>query len=140
MLKGLGLYEAFHDRSVDTLKYNVVSGNGTQIKTYSMEEMFRPYDLMRMIKRSELLHLLANSIQDHIAIRMDTTVKELHQSNHEVTATFDNGHVEAFDLVVGADGIHSQVRAMLFGEIKMDDTGWGGWAWWIDQLCHCKPM
>ncbi|MCB0236507.1 MAG: FAD-dependent monooxygenase, partial [Anaerolineae bacterium] len=32
-----------------------------------------------------------------------------------VTVTFDDGQREAFDLLIGADGIHSNVRSLVFG-------------------------
>lgn len=32
----------------------------------------------------------------------------------------------------GADGVHSRVREVLFGEQSGFDSGWGGWVWWAD--------
>jgi 2-polyprenyl-6-methoxyphenol hydroxylase-like FAD-dependent oxidoreductase len=51
-----------------------------------------------------------------------------------VLVTASDGSTEAFDLVVGADGIHSGVRRIVFGRETTHefDTGWGGWVWWSD--------
>lgn len=40
-----------------------------------------------------------------------------------VEATFDNGKTAAFDVIVGADGIHSTVRGILFGPERPRFTG-----------------
>ena len=44
-----------------------------------------------------------------------------------------DGETRRYDLVVGADGIHSTVRRLMFGESPTFDTGWGGWVWWADH-------
>ena len=44
-----------------------------------------------------------------------------------------DGEARRYDLVVGADGIHSTVRRLVFGESAIFDTGWGGWVWWADH-------
>jgi salicylate hydroxylase len=40
-----------------------------------------------------------------------------------VEATFENGQTAAFDVIVGADGIHSTVRSILFGQERPRFTG-----------------
>lgn len=48
-----------------------------------------------------------------IAIRYERTLVDLTLAGREVIATFDDGSTEAADLVVGADGVRSRVRAWL---------------------------
>jgi len=56
------------------------------------------------------------------------TVAKLSQSDNKVTAQFSDGSSGEYDLVVGADGIHSQIRAILFGDqLKPKFTGEGVW-------------
>jgi 2-polyprenyl-6-methoxyphenol hydroxylase-like FAD-dependent oxidoreductase len=50
-------------------------------------------------------------------VRLGVTVAALEQSGHGVSATLTDGSECAADLVVGADGIHSCVRAMLFPDV-----------------------
>lgn len=62
---------------------------------------------------------------------MGTTIKSLKQTKTGVTVTFSNGKKETFDIVVGADGINSQVRNYVQPKAKKDYTGstfWGFWA------------
>ncbi len=49
-------------------------------------------------------------------IRLSTTVTAIEQDAEGVDATFSNGEVRRYDLLVGADGLHSQVRAMTIPE------------------------
>ena len=56
------------------------------------------------------------------------TVANLSQSGDKVIAQFSDGSSSEYDLVVGADGIHSQIRAILFGDqLKPKFTGEGVW-------------
>lgn len=48
--------------------------------------------------------------------------------------TLSSGETIAADLVVGADGIRSQMRSLLFGEIEPTYTGFGVW-----RSMHAKP-
>ena len=47
-------------------------------------------------------------------------------------ATFDDGAVGVYDLVVGADGIHSRMRRLIFPDAPLRYQGMAGWAFWID--------
>ncbi|MGW0710042.1 FAD-dependent monooxygenase [Streptomyces sp. NPDC002643] len=46
-------------------------------------------------------------------VRLGSTVEKLVDTGDRVTATLDDGTVAEYDLVVGADGIHSATRAMI---------------------------
>ncbi len=66
------------------------------------------------IYRPDLLALLAEAVPDE-AVRMDHRCVEVVQDGEGVEARFANGTRARGDLLVGADGIHSAVRAILFG-------------------------
>jgi 2-polyprenyl-6-methoxyphenol hydroxylase-like FAD-dependent oxidoreductase len=61
-------------------------------------------------------------------IRMGTTVASLEQTPESVAVTFSSGDEADYDLVVGFDGINSQIRHEYFGA-KYDPTPAGGVAW-----------
>jgi 2-polyprenyl-6-methoxyphenol hydroxylase-like FAD-dependent oxidoreductase len=52
---------------------------------------------------------------DGVDIRFVTTVVEINQDADAVTATLSDGRQERVDLLVGADGLHSAVRDLVFG-------------------------
>jgi 2-polyprenyl-6-methoxyphenol hydroxylase-like FAD-dependent oxidoreductase len=58
----------------------------------------------------------------HDATRADTryifgdSIAKIHDHGDAVTVTFESGDVRDYGLVVGADGVHSNVRAKVFGD------------------------
>ncbi|WP_316778616.1 FAD-dependent monooxygenase [Pedobacter antarcticus] len=55
------------------------------------------------------------------------SLKNLSQANNQVSVEFDNGKVETFDLLIGADGTNSTVRKIVFPEILLRYAGYVGW-------------
>ena len=64
---------------------------------------------------------------------MGVGIAAIEQHGGEVLARTSDGEARRYDLVVGADGTHSTVRRLVFGESAIFDTGWGGWVWWADH-------
>jgi 2-polyprenyl-6-methoxyphenol hydroxylase-like FAD-dependent oxidoreductase len=62
-----------------------------------------------------------------VRVRMATTVTAIDDSAAGVAVRFSDGTVDRYDLVVGADGVRSAVRAMLFGVSDPIFTGYANW-------------
>ena len=63
-----------------------------------------------------------------IAVRLGVTAEVLDQDDNGVDVTFSDGVQERYDLVVGADGIFSKTRTMIFPDAaKPQLTGQGCW-------------
>jgi 2-polyprenyl-6-methoxyphenol hydroxylase-like FAD-dependent oxidoreductase len=67
------------------------------------------------LDRRDLVETLYHTVESDVEIRFGTTLTAVCQSAEAVTATFADGKEESFDLLVGADGIHSSVRELVFG-------------------------
>ncbi|WP_067500400.1 FAD-dependent monooxygenase [Actinoplanes sp. TFC3] len=65
--------------------------------------------------RTDLARVLHAAAGARIEYRFGETVDALDDGEAGVKVTFRSGTVETFDLVVGADGMHSRVRALRFG-------------------------
>lgn len=131
VFKKIGLYREFIDASIPLVRYDIANHSGRVLRSFKFERLFRSSDSIRMILRSELLKLLASPLSEG-CLRMNTTSTSITQSEAEVRVAFSDGTSGVFDLVIGCDGIHSQTRREVFGQIPLRRTGWGGWAWWID--------
>ena len=61
-------------------------------------------------------------------VRLGVTAASLDDDGDGVTVRFSDGNTGRFDLVIGADGVHSQTRAMLFPEApRAEFTGQSVW-------------
>ena len=58
---------------------------------------------------------------------MGRSVHGLSQHDDTVTVDFDDGSAGRYDLVIGADGIHSTVRRLLFGTDAVRPVGQVAW-------------
>jgi 2-polyprenyl-6-methoxyphenol hydroxylase-like FAD-dependent oxidoreductase len=67
------------------------------------------------LARSELSRLLFAQIRGASEVIFDNEIVGLDERADGVTARFKRGGDRRFDLVVGADGLHSRVRKLVFG-------------------------
>jgi 2-polyprenyl-6-methoxyphenol hydroxylase-like FAD-dependent oxidoreductase len=68
------------------------------------------------IMRGDLARILFEATRDSSEYLFDDWITDLAQDDAGVKVTFARGAPRVFDLVVGADGTHSAVRALAFGE------------------------
>lgn len=71
--------------------------------------------------RTDLVEALYDAVDDDIPVRFDTTITAIDDSDDAgVQVTFDDGSSEMFAFIVGADGIHSNVRSLLYTEEEVE--------------------
>ena len=76
--------------------------------------------------RAELLDVLLSGL-DRGGVRLGARVARVDQDDRGVTLTLADGTTARGDILVGADGIHSTVRAQLFGKELPRYTGNVAW-------------
>ncbi|WP_416562772.1 FAD-dependent monooxygenase [Nocardia testacea] len=67
------------------------------------------------IMRGELAAILHRATGSRVDYRFGDSIAELTDHGDEVEVRFDSGDHARFDLVIGADGMHSRVRELVFG-------------------------
>ncbi len=67
------------------------------------------------IARGDLSRILYEETKDTTTYRFGDSIASMTQTPYGVDVTFDRGDPCTFDLVVGADGLHSNVRSLAFG-------------------------
>ncbi|MFF5079163.1 FAD-dependent monooxygenase [Actinoplanes sp. NPDC000266] len=78
--------------------------------------------------RSDVAEVLTNAVvKAGVDVRLGTTVTGIEDHGDGVTATLSDGSAERFDLLVGADGIHSKVRSLIGIDARPRRTGMGIW-------------
>lgn len=87
------------------------------------------------IKRAEIHRVLAARLATlGVPVRLGTTVERIESHPEAVDVTFADGSRATFDLVIGADGIRSQMRALVMPDIAPRYTGLGVW-----RSVHRRP-
>jgi 2-polyprenyl-6-methoxyphenol hydroxylase-like FAD-dependent oxidoreductase len=67
------------------------------------------------LSRGDLAAILRDAVPDEVEFQFGNAVQSLDQDAEGVAADFVSGPSRRFDVVVGADGAHSGVRALAFG-------------------------
>jgi 2-polyprenyl-6-methoxyphenol hydroxylase-like FAD-dependent oxidoreductase len=67
------------------------------------------------VPRADLAAILYDAAREHAEFLFGDSITALRQDADGVDVTFAEGPPRRFDLIVGADGLHSAVRRMVFG-------------------------
>jgi 2-polyprenyl-6-methoxyphenol hydroxylase-like FAD-dependent oxidoreductase len=67
------------------------------------------------IMRGDLSRILYEATREEVEYIFDDSIGALSQDDNGVRVIFESGEQRTFDLVVGADGLHSNVRTLAFG-------------------------
>ena len=91
-----------------------VNGRGRVVSRVDMRTTWaEPGDVE--LARGELATILRDAVQDDVTFLFDDWVTALDQDGNAVTAVLASSVTRRFDVVIGADGAHSGVRALAFG-------------------------
>lgn len=67
------------------------------------------------VPRGDLAEALYGAVRDEVEFVFDDSIDALTEHEHGVDVTFRSGGRRSFDLVLGADGLHSHTRKLVFG-------------------------
>jgi 2-polyprenyl-6-methoxyphenol hydroxylase-like FAD-dependent oxidoreductase len=100
---------------IDTLTFLDASGHEKYSVSYpDLRKLFnnRHFNFLR----GDLEHALYEKVRGQVDVRFGTTVRSVEQTDAAVNLELSDGSRLSADLLAGADGVHSQVRALCFGE------------------------
>lgn len=122
---GLGIGQALREKGAQpTHRISRTWDTGEETSRLPMSaEAERTYGAPQItIHRADLLEALTGQLPAD-ALRLQKRVVAAGERERGAFVRFADGGEQDFDAVVGADGIHSVVRAALFGEDKPEFTG-----------------
>jgi len=67
------------------------------------------------VMRGELANILYEATRNEATYLFDDSIRTMVEEPDGVTVTFERAPSDRFDLVIGADGLHSNVRRLIFG-------------------------
>jgi salicylate hydroxylase len=80
------------------------------------------------IHRADLHSVLHRACQEmHVTIYLGQAVQSYHQSQQNLSIQLENGESLEADVLIGADGIRSQVQASMLGQTPAQFTGQVAW-------------
>nr|BEK63213.1 FAD-dependent monooxygenase [Kitasatospora purpeofusca] len=113
----MGLLAEVAARRTGLRGMSVVDGDGRELsRTTERTASGGPVDGPDVeILRDELAELIAGVAGSGVEYRFDDSIDTLVQYEDGVQVRFRDGEERSFDLVVGADGLHSNTRRLVFG-------------------------
>jgi 2-polyprenyl-6-methoxyphenol hydroxylase-like FAD-dependent oxidoreductase len=99
------------------------------------------YPAMVQLSRPAFHGILKDAVREAgVPVRLGVTVERIEDSDDGVEVTFSGGTRGEYDLVVGADGVHSRVRALVFPEVAAPEfTGQAVWRAMVDRPDELDP-
>ncbi|MFD8902806.1 FAD-dependent monooxygenase [Streptomyces ardesiacus] len=112
----MGLLPALRKAHVDSQRITFVDAAGEPVGSLQPEQLTggeAGVDLE--VRRGDLADALYTPLRDRVEFLFDDSIATLDDVGDSVHVVFDSGLRRTFDLVVGADGLHSNTRRLVFG-------------------------
>ncbi|MGW5785818.1 FAD-dependent monooxygenase [Streptomyces sp. NPDC003757] len=116
VIRRMGLDAAVRAACTDTAGAHTVDVHGQVLETFRADDEGGDGFIADIeILRGDLSRLLHDDTRDRVEYVFGDRIAELSQDADGVDVVFAGGNRKRFDLVIGADGLHSPLRAMVFG-------------------------
>jgi 2-polyprenyl-6-methoxyphenol hydroxylase-like FAD-dependent oxidoreductase len=126
-LKKLGVYDAVREAGGADLGGEIRSWRGERISEISADQLRSNLGEANLaVHRADLQGALLAALPRG-TVRLGSELLGFDQEGAGVVARFADGSEERGDLLLGADGIHSSVRARLFGRSAPRYAGYTAW-------------
>jgi 2-polyprenyl-6-methoxyphenol hydroxylase-like FAD-dependent oxidoreductase len=113
----MGIVTQLKKVDIDFSKLSFVDKNDKEKGTMNYQKIKnflngRAFTLLR----SDLAKVIYDSLGKDIEVIFGDTISNIEQYDDKVVVTFRSGVKRNFDLLIGADGLHSNVRNLVFGK------------------------
>ncbi len=113
----MGVLDELRRHDLHVQEFRIVDRGGRRISGFNqgaVQELTKGRGMS--LPRSALASALYEAVKDRVEVRFGNSVTGLEDGPRGVHVTFRDGEPQTFDLVIGADGLHSAVRRLCFGE------------------------
>jgi len=114
--KRMGLADPIHRAGYQIERLRAVGANG-EVKADVDVDALRPTfgDDFTSLPRGDLAAAIYSTIEGKVETIFGDSITAIEQRDDGVRLTFEKNDPRDFDLVIGADGLHSNVRRLVFG-------------------------
>lgn len=109
----MGVLPRIRQACTDVARMSFLDESGATVASLPTRAFRKDEDVE--IMRGDLARILYDATRDDVEYLFDDSVRALDRDAEGVTVSFERAEQRRFDLVVGADGLHSAVRRLAFG-------------------------
>jgi 2-polyprenyl-6-methoxyphenol hydroxylase-like FAD-dependent oxidoreductase len=122
----MGLVPQLQAEHVNTERISFIDANGFPIGSIRPETLSGGVEGQDLeVRRGDLAKALYDLIKDDVEFLFNDSIATLEDGRDGVDITFQGGTHRTFDLVIGADGLHSKTRRLVFGPEEEFDRYFG---------------
>lgn len=119
----MGLVPELMRQGYQVQEVRVVNRNGRRVAGFPAPAFARATrGRFTSLPRGQLAASLCSALGGKVEIIFGDSVEAVHEFENGVHVSFASGAARDFDIVVGADGLHSRVRALAFGPEEALET------------------
>lgn len=112
----MGVMPRLREAGTHMTAMSFVNGSGRQVGRVNMRALQQASGSREVeVTRTDLASILYEASRDVAEFLFDDTMTALSRDDDGVDVTFDKAAPRRFDLVIGADGLHSMTRRLAFG-------------------------
>ncbi|WP_049574729.1 FAD-dependent monooxygenase [Streptomyces sp. SBT349] len=116
VVRRMGILPRLRDAHIDVRRCTFLDAEGGQVASLTPRAVAGGVEGRDLeVRRGDLAAILHALVRDDVEFLFGDSIDTLDQSGQGVDVTFRSGRRRTFDLVVGADGMHSTTREALFG-------------------------
>jgi FAD-dependent urate hydroxylase len=133
-LRALGLESAAAERGAQITHQLLCDHRGAVLVDIDLTTLWGEVGPCLALHRADLHEVLASN-GNPVPVRMGLPVQQISQQDDIVTVGFGDATNNRYDLVIGADGIHSTIRQLAFGPDAVRPVGQLAWRF----VTECPP-
>ncbi|MEU0530798.1 FAD-dependent monooxygenase [Amycolatopsis tolypomycina] len=114
VVRRMGILPRLREQHISTRRLTFLDADGGEIVSVAPDAIIGGAEGEDLeIRRGDLIRTLYDLVRDDVDVRFGDTIATL---TEDADVTFRSGREETYDLVIGADGLHSRTRELVFGE------------------------
>ncbi|MEU0250249.1 FAD-dependent monooxygenase [Streptomyces sp. NPDC006235] len=116
VVRRMGILPHLQEAHIDARRCTFLDADGSEVASLTPRAVAGGVEGQDLeVRRGDLSAILYAKVRDDVEFLFNDSIDTLDQSGQGVDVTFHSGQRRTFDLVVGADGMHSHTRESMFG-------------------------